>query len=96
MGYNQVHLWLAENRPDSWLKNLSKIGEIGEIQHVLPGHGVPGGKNLLEENRQYIEKFLEVTASAKSKSEAVERMKALFPTYKLPIIVELSVAARVQ
>jgi glyoxylase-like metal-dependent hydrolase (beta-lactamase superfamily II) len=96
LAYNQVHLWLAEDRPESWIKNLAKINEVGEIQTVLPGHGAPSKKELLESNRKYIESFLEVTASAKNKSEALERIKTLYPTYQLPIIAELSVAARVK
>lgn len=96
MAYNQVHLWLAEDRPESWLKNLTEVRKVGEIANVLPGHGAKGNGELLDANEAYIEKFLAITSKAKNKEQAVAELKASFPTYQLPIIAELSVAARIK
>ncbi len=92
--FNQVHLWLAENRPEAWMKSLKEIQSVGLISKVLPGHGLPAGAELLGENARYIETFLDVTRLAKSNTEAVTELKKRFPSYKLPIIAELSVEAR--
>lgn len=94
--YNKVHLWLAEDRPESWSKNLQLAGKVGAIDSVLPGHGENGTAGLLDVNQRYIETFLEVTKSAKNKESGTSEMKRRFPQYRLPVIVELSVAARVK
>lgn len=96
LAYNNVHLWLAEDRPESWLKNLNLAKKVGVIESVLPGHGEDGGKSLLDVNAKYIETFLSVTKNAKTKELGVAEMKKRYPTYRLPVILELSVAARIK
>lgn len=93
---NRVHLWLAEDRPESWLKNLSAVKKLGVIDQVLPGHGENGSAELLKINADYIEKFLSVTAKATTKQEAISEMRKAYPDYRLPIILDLSVGARIK
>jgi glyoxylase-like metal-dependent hydrolase (beta-lactamase superfamily II) len=96
LAFHGVHLWLAENHPESWLTNLRDVRELGEIVDLLPGHGLPGTAAILDEDRHYIESFLEVTAPPTTQVAALSRLKALYPGYRLPIIAELSVQARVK
>jgi glyoxylase-like metal-dependent hydrolase (beta-lactamase superfamily II) len=96
LAYNGVHLWLAENRPDGWLTNLKTIKKLGKIDHVLPGHGAPGNSKILVDDESYIREFLKITAAAKTKEEAGEKLKKKFASYKLPVIADLSVGARVK
>lgn len=96
MAYTNVHLWLAEDRPESWLKNIDLAKKIGTVVSVLPGHGENGTAGLLDINAKYIETFLKVTKSAKTKEAAIAQMKKLYPNYRLPIILELSVGARMK
>lgn len=94
--YNQVHLWLAENRPEGWLKNLADIRKVGPILNILPGHGPNGDSTLLNENEHYIRSFLEITQGPATKELATKQLKEKFPQYRLPVIAELSVAGRVK
>lgn len=92
LAYNQVHLWLAENRPDGWLKNLADLQALGAIATVLPGHGPTGDASVLELNAKYIRDF--VSATVRSADEAKTALKAKYPSFKLPVIADLSVDAR--
>jgi glyoxylase-like metal-dependent hydrolase (beta-lactamase superfamily II) len=96
MAYNQVHLWLAENRPESWLKNLQAVTGLGRIKNVLTGHGEPAGAELLESNRKYILDFVEITERSQSKKAALAEINRRYPSFRLPIIAELSVGARMK
>ncbi|HEX4923293.1 MAG TPA: MBL fold metallo-hydrolase [Bdellovibrionales bacterium] len=92
LAYNQVHLWLAENRPEGWLKNLADLKSLGAISSVLTGHGPVADASVLTLNETYIRDF--VTATVKTASEAKAELKTKYPSFKLPIIAELSVDAR--
>lgn len=96
LAFHGVHLWLAENRSDSWLKNLADVTKLGKIDRVLTGHGGVGGVEILTENREYIEEFDRITSSSKTAKEAYDRLVARFPRYRLPIIADISVKARLK
>jgi len=89
--YGGVHLWLAENRPDGWLANLDKLSSLGEIDEVLPGHGSPAGPKVLAEDKSYIRDFVKAVGSSRTKEEALEKIKAQYPGYRLPVIAEISI-----
>jgi glyoxylase-like metal-dependent hydrolase (beta-lactamase superfamily II) len=93
LAYNQVHLWLRENRPEGWLDILDRLERL-QPAAVYPGHGPAGGAELIEANRAYIEAFLASTAAAATKAEASAKLKAQYPGYALPVIVDFSVAGR--
>lgn len=90
--YGDVHLWLAEGRADGWLRNLSSVGRR-DIRRVLSGHGVSGGPELLDANREYIEAFVHATESGETREAAVAAMAARYPGYALPVVLDLSVGA---
>lgn len=98
--YNAVHLWLLEDRPEGWLKNLEKLSKIEGVRTVYsghgPGHGEVGGSELIKLNQEYIRVFLKLTDGSLTKEAALLELKRLFPTYRLPIIAELSIGARVK
>ncbi len=85
--FNNVHLYLAEHHPDGWLKNLEKLKAIGKINNIMPGHGLPGGTELIDANKKYIETF---EAAPKNKATCVEKMKTAYPDYKMPELAERS------
>ncbi len=87
---NQVHLWLAEKRLEGWLENLRRLRTVGEIKTVLPGHGLPAGTGVFDENRRYIEAFVRAISTLKTKEEVIEKIKEQYPGYRLPVIVEIS------
>ncbi len=98
--YNKVHLWLAENHPNEWLKNLEEVKtwaqSQGGVERILPGHGQNGSSDLFAENRDYIQAFVASTHGETTKKQSVDTMVQKFGDYKLPMIVDLSVGARVK
>jgi glyoxylase-like metal-dependent hydrolase (beta-lactamase superfamily II) len=96
LAYHEVHLWLAEDRPEGWVKNLAAAKALPGLSKVYPGHGTGHEVAVLDEDRAYIENFLQVTAVAKDKASALKELVRRYPSYRLPIIAELSVAARVK
>lgn len=93
--FNQVHLWLAENRGEAWQGILKELKETG-ADAVYPGHGAAASPTILDENFRYIETFLKATTGNTTRPKALKRIKIAYPNYRLPIIAELSVAARVK
>ncbi len=91
--YNNVHLWLRENRPDGWLKILDQFAQLRPAS-VYPGHGAAGGPELIDANRAYIRAFVADTAPPATKETAAAKLKARFAEYALPMIVDFSVAGR--
>lgn len=91
--FNQVHLWLRENRPEGWLDILDRLARM-EPAAVYPGHGPAGGPELIAENRAYIHAFLAATAGTVTKADASAKLKADYADYGLPVIVDFSVAGR--
>jgi glyoxylase-like metal-dependent hydrolase (beta-lactamase superfamily II) len=94
--YNQVHLWLVDDMPLSWLRNLKDIREIGIIDTILPGHGPNGDKHLLETDEHYLEAYINATRSPSTRLQAATDMKERYPDWALPIIIDMSVAKRVK
>ena len=94
--FNEVHLWLAEDRPEAWIENLDLLTKVGRIKTIYPGHGENGSESLITENKKYIETFLEVTSQSATAKDAQSKLETLFPQHRLPIIVELSTQARVK
>jgi glyoxylase-like metal-dependent hydrolase (beta-lactamase superfamily II) len=92
--YNKVHLWLRENRPESWLQILDRLDALLPAQ-VLTGHGLPGGSDVIAQDRRYLQDYIAATAAPATKEQATAKMKASYSDYALPIIVELAVAARI-
>jgi glyoxylase-like metal-dependent hydrolase (beta-lactamase superfamily II) len=93
LAYNKVHLWLRENRPDGWLAVLDRLEKLNPAT-IHPGHGAVGGPEMLAANREYIKAFVAATAAPATKAEAIEKLKARYPDYALPVIVEFSVNGR--
>lgn len=91
--YNNVHLWLRENRPEGWLGILDQFAQLHPAS-VYPGHGPAGGSALIDTNRAYIQAFVAATAPPATKETAAANLKAVFPDYALPVIVDFSVAGR--
>lgn len=93
LAYNQVHLWLAEGRPEGWLKALKSLKSIEGLKRIYPGHGAVEGVELLSVNEAYIAKFLEITSRSADAKVAAEALKKAFPQYSLGVIADLSTQA---
>ena len=95
LAYSNVHLWLRENRPQGWLAILDRFERL-QPRAVYPGHGAPGGSELISANREYIEAFVAATAAPASKEQAIAALKSRYADYALPVVVEFSVGGRLE
>lgn len=93
--YNKVHLWLRENRPQGWLAILDRFEQLQPLA-VYPGHGAPGGPNVIAADREYIETFVAATAVPATKEQAIAALKSKYSDYALPVVVEFSVGGRLE
>jgi len=87
-GYNGVHLWMGPGVSKQHINNWKAQLEIFRSRYtklnpkVYPGHGDPTDIKLFDTLIHYIDNFNRITAAAKSKEEAMDEMKALYPDYK--------------
>lgn len=89
---NGQHLWLAEDRIPAWQENLTDIAHSWEIEHVLPGHGDEGSRELITETKQYLEIFQQAKSKRLSKDEVRQIMLETFPNHVFVEALETSLA----
>lgn len=86
--YNEVHPWLGSGvdklHIDNWKNQLKSFSEkYSKINPTIyPGHGENTDISIFATVIKYIETFEKVTAKARTKKEAMDEMKSLYPTYK--------------
>ncbi|MEW8977088.1 MAG: MBL fold metallo-hydrolase [Symbiobacterium sp.] len=61
-----------------WAASLRQWSRAG-VRHVVPGHGRPGGPELLAENAAYIERLAEAAEAGLERGQSVEEMAAALP-----------------
>lgn len=97
---HEVHAYLADGHYREWLENLSRLEqELNEVDTLYPGHGEPGGLELLNWQKQYITTYVghvEALLGGKDqlsdtdKAELTNRMKEFLPNDKLEFLIDLS------
>jgi len=91
--YNDVFLWLVEKRPNEWIQILDQIANM-DINIIYPGHGLPQGLFLINENKQYITDFIAATQEAGANAQTViDAMKAKYPLYQGNYLLQASAEA---
>ena len=85
--YNNVHLWLKDAKPPGWITALKDLDGRPEIKAVYPGHGEPGGPELIGASLAYLQKFEEIVGATKKQKDLIAKVKEAFPDYRLPSIV---------
>jgi glyoxylase-like metal-dependent hydrolase (beta-lactamase superfamily II) len=78
--YNQVHLFLGEQRFDGWREALLEYRAL-PFKKVFPGHGAPGGASLYDENIVYLDFARAQLAVAKDGEDFKARLIKQYPTY---------------
>lgn len=76
--YAGVHPFLAERGFDAWHAGLDLIEGLG-AEHVLAGHGVPGGPDLITQTREYLAVARDALASAAGADELAAALDAYRP-----------------
>jgi glyoxylase-like metal-dependent hydrolase (beta-lactamase superfamily II)/ketosteroid isomerase-like protein len=81
--YNNAHAYLPERHIDSWLARLGELESFiknSRISVIYPGHGSPGGVELVERTRDYLRDFSDAVRLGDAAS-AQQRMLAKYPEY---------------
>jgi glyoxylase-like metal-dependent hydrolase (beta-lactamase superfamily II) len=78
--YNRVHAMVGESAFESWTETLEKT-KNSSYDRVLPGHGVPGGKELYGWMQQYLATARHVYARATDGEVVKKKMIPAFPDY---------------
>jgi glyoxylase-like metal-dependent hydrolase (beta-lactamase superfamily II) len=84
--YHGVHPWLAVDQKniDYWKTQLKEFKKQWEVQRpkIYPGHGQPGNVSMFDEVLNYIENFEATVKASKTRTEAMDTMKKLYPNYQ--------------
>lgn len=94
---NHLHAYGADAHTFEWLRNLDRlIADLDGFDRIYPGHGEPGGVELLQWQKHYLQELrAEIAAFAKNKTELsesekaqlVEHMNKKFPDTKLDFLL---------
>jgi len=97
--FNGVHSYLSDGHSAEWLANLDALGpEIADVETVYPGHGDPGGPDMLEAQRRYLELYRDTVAdlaqgqsrlTEEAKASLTATMKEHLPTDRLEFLIAL-------
>jgi len=72
--FNKSHPYLGDGYPLEWESKLKEM-EAMKIEVVIPGHGDPGGKEIIRLIREYIEDMEEIAKEMKDKGNSIEEIK---------------------
>lgn len=97
---HEVHAYLADGHYNEWLENLSLLkDELQGTEILYPGHGEPGGLELLDWQARYIDTYAghvkellgdRDRLTEEDKTELTTRMKEFLPNDKLEFLIALS------
>jgi glyoxylase-like metal-dependent hydrolase (beta-lactamase superfamily II) len=97
-GYNHMHCYLADGHWKAWLANLDRLAsDLPAEVTLLPGHGARAGRELLDWQRGYIERFVDAVLVGdwsdpeRAKREVVEAMRSYLQADDLRFLMELSI-----
>jgi glyoxylase-like metal-dependent hydrolase (beta-lactamase superfamily II) len=78
--YNRSHLFLGEKDFDGWRAALREY-QVLPYDHVLPGHGLPGGPELYDEMIAYLDFAEGAFKASRTADEFRERLTERFPDH---------------
>ncbi len=98
-----VHAYTSDGHTARWLANLERLtADLATVPRIYPGHGDPGGLELLAWQRAYLEQYRaavrDLARGRPALTDAqrvalVERMKRHLPTPKLAFLIALGADA---
>ena len=96
--YDRKHAYLADGFFEEWLGHLDRLqGELPADATLHIGHGGPVTPARFDEQRLYVETFVDAVRSAdwsqpdSARAGVIERMTTLLPTDELRFLMELSI-----
>jgi glyoxylase-like metal-dependent hydrolase (beta-lactamase superfamily II) len=78
--YRGVHAFIAERAFDTWLAGLHYYKQL-PFEHVLPGHGAPGGTELYEQMSHYLVTARGLLSKSTNGDDLKSRLIAAFPDF---------------
>lgn len=98
--FDGMHSYLSDGHGAAWLRNLDRLErELAGVRTVYPGHGAPGGLELLGRERAYLVAYREelreiapagaATLTPEQKKALAAAMQARYPDAKVTFLIEL-------
>ena len=78
--YNGVHLFIGEHEFDAWDAALRRL-EAQPYEVILPGHGLPGGREIYDAARDYLKVAKVAYAEAADPEDLNRRLEAAYPSF---------------
>ena len=93
-----MHCYLADGHWESWLARLDALAaELPDGVRLLPGHGDGAGRELLDWQRGYIDRFIAAVRAGewhdpvRAKQSVVEAISSYLSANDLRFLMELSI-----
>lgn len=90
MVYNKIHAYLGEQSFDEWLTDISFYQQLTLYKHILPGHGGPGGPELLADMADYIHKASRAYQESPDYADFEARLSSMAPEFSNDALLKLS------
>jgi glyoxylase-like metal-dependent hydrolase (beta-lactamase superfamily II) len=91
--FHGYHFNYEEAAPEGLAAALDRLARLaGGAAHLVPGHGAPGGAELIAEQRRYHEEVARLVRAAPSEAAAVAAVLAGFPGRRLEAAAGSAVA----
>jgi glyoxylase-like metal-dependent hydrolase (beta-lactamase superfamily II) len=85
--YHGVHVFIAEKAFDTWLAGLRHYQQL-PFEHVLPGHGAPGGPELYERMSRYLVSARDLISKSKDGDDLKRKLIAAFPDFTGTVMLD--------
>jgi len=94
-----VHAYMADGHTAGWLANIERVRDaLAPDMAVYPGHGDPGGPDMLAWESTYLTTYRSAVAmlargsaalDSTGKAQLVTRMKQFLPTDRLEMLIPM-------
>lgn len=78
--YNKTHLFISGSTL-GWRKALQALKNEPQYTLILPGHGKPTGRSVIDEDLKYLDVVDKVLATTNTKKEYRSKILAAYPDY---------------
>jgi len=78
--YNKTHLFISGSTL-GWRKALAEVKKDSQYTLILPGHGKPTDRTVIDEDLKYLDVVDKVLATTNTKKEYKSKILAAYPDY---------------
>ena len=80
LAYGKIHLYIAENHIDGWIKELKNLRQKN-YKYVFAGHGAVNAPETLEQTEKYLECAIAEKQKSKTFEEFEQKMLKNYPNH---------------